>query len=392
MRPGDRVFLRGGTYAENDGEYGVHLTVSGKRAAPITWTSAPGEMARITVGGARRSDSLRISADWNVVTGLQVSDSGAQGVVIAGNNVTVSDCEIFNNHMRTGHAATGSGVNIVIGTTGAKVLRNKIHNNGARRNLDHGLYVKGSDVEIAENDVYSNAGYGIQLFEKSGRVFSRVSLHDNRWHSNGNSGVLVSKGADQVTIERDVSYANAEAGMQTNYSPVSSVVVSHVTSYGNGGRAFDFVTGRGVTLRDSVADGQSALRVEGAVTGYLSDFNLFWPASASYSYRGSTFTGLAGYRAASGKDAGSREADPAFTDPGAGDFEPAPGAPECRAASDGGDVGAVPCGAQASPSTVSASELNPPRGSLCGTRVRRRGVICPGRAGARGTRSSRSRW
>ena len=75
--------------------------------------------------------------------------------------------------------------------------------------------------EIAQNDVYSNAGYGIQLYEGAGTVFSRVSLHDNRWHSNGNAGILVSRGADQVTIARDITYANAQAGVQTNYTPVT---------------------------------------------------------------------------------------------------------------------------------------------------------------------------
>jgi hypothetical protein len=319
---GDVVLIRGGVYSENNGAYGMKLTVSGTASQPILFRGFPGETARITVGGSSRSDTVRISGSFNVLSGVQVSDSGAQGVAISGSHNVIFDCEIFNNHLSTAYGATGSGVNIVLGTQDNRVYANRIHHNGSVANQDHGLYIKGSTADIAWNDVGFNASYGAQLYEGAGSTFTGVIVRNNVFHDNRNSGIIVSKGASGASVFNNIFYGNTQAGIQVNYTPVSNLSVFNNTSYRNGTWEYDILTGSTVTLKNNIAFSTSGnvMRVGTAVSAFTSDFNLFGPSTVKFSYRGTTYSSLSAYRSASGKDASSRQGDPLLVDPASGNF------------------------------------------------------------------------
>jgi hypothetical protein len=319
---GDVVLIRAGVYAENNGGYGLKLAVSGTSSQPIVFRGFPGETARIMVGGSSRSDSVNISGSYIVLSGLQVSDSAKQGVALLGNNNVVFDCEIFNNHMSTTYGATGSGVNIALGTSGNKVYANHIHHNGSAAGLDHGLYMKGSSSDIAWNDVHDNIAYGAQLYESSGATYTAVVIRNNLFHDNGRAGLIISKGASGASVCNNVFYRNAQAGLLVNYTPVTDLNVFNNTSYQNGTWEYDILSGATVTLKNNIASSTSGnvLRVASAVSGFSSDFNLFGPGAVTFSYGGTTYSSLSAYRSASGKDASSRQGDPLLAGPGNGNF------------------------------------------------------------------------
>jgi len=198
-------------------------------------------------------------------------------------------------------------VNVDLGTTGNRVLNNQIHHNGAT-DLDHGLYLKGAGLEISGNDVHDNIGYGAQLYEGSGSKFSGVTVANNHFTANGKSGLLISQGSDSVTVSGNIFSGNKQAGLQTNYTPVTNVTVSGNTASGDGTWEYDFQTGAGITSTRNSATGPGVLRVTTAVTGFRSDFNTFAPAVTSYSYNGTTYQSLVQYQAASGQDANSKVA------------------------------------------------------------------------------------
>jgi hypothetical protein len=300
---GDVVLIRGGVYSENNGAYGLKLTTSGTASQPILFRGFPGETARITVGGGSRSDTVRISGSYNVLSGIQVSDSGMQGVALSGSHNVVFDCEIFS-------------------TQDSRIYANRIHHNGSVANQDHGVYIKGSTADIAWNDVGFNFSYGAQLYEGSGSTYTGVIVRNNVFHDNRNSGVIVSKGASGTSVFNNVFYGNTQAGLQVNYTPVSNLSVYNNTSYRNGTWEYDILTGSTVTLKNNIAYSTSGnvLRVGTAVSGFSSDFNLFGPGSVKLSYLGTTYSSLSAYQSASAKDASSRQGDPLLVDPAAGNF------------------------------------------------------------------------
>jgi hypothetical protein len=329
MSSGDVLLIRGGTYAENDGRYGFEPTLSGTASRPILFRSFPGETARITVGGSDKSHSVRLAGDHLVLSGVEITGSGGQGVSMYGDQNTLFDCDIFENHMSAEHSQTGSGVNIHINSTGSKVYASKIRDNGSQSNLDHGFYVKGTSVDIAWNDIYGNYSYGAQLYQGSADPYRDLTVRNNVFRDNGSAGLIVATGAEDVYVFNNIFHGNAGAGFRMNYAPITNVEIYNNTSYENGTWEYDLREGSGVTFRNNIAYSSSrqALRVDSSVSGFTSDFNVYGPGSVRFEWRGSTYTGLASFRNASGQGASSVEGDPLLRNPAAGDYRIEEGSP-----------------------------------------------------------------
>ena len=204
LRPGVRVVVRAGTYAER-----VDLSHGGKGGEPAVLAAYPGE--RPVLAGR-----LKVTADHVQIVGLVIDGSGAAAydaaVYIAGaQSVEVRRCEV--------RGATGSGV--FVGDDGdpsrnVSLVGNWIHDNGEDDFHDHGIYwAQGHRGLIGNNVIERSAGFGIHLYPDSDDV--RV-LH-NTVVGSGRSAVIVagddSAASDRNLIANNILAFNGEFGVRS---------------------------------------------------------------------------------------------------------------------------------------------------------------------------------
>lgn len=200
LRPGDRVVVASGTYADD-----LTLARSGTRTSPVTLTSAAGDRPVVT-------GRLKVTASNVVVSGLvfrgrtaanptdvAVYVSGGRSVALDGNEV---------------RDAAQSGIFVGERAAGVRITRNWIHDNG-KTVLDHGIYFEnGSGGVIGSNVIERSFGYGIQLYPNADDVL----VTQNTIVRNGRSGIIV--GGEQQTADRNrivnnIVALNREQGIRT---------------------------------------------------------------------------------------------------------------------------------------------------------------------------------
>ena len=187
VRPGDVVYLRGGSYSSRYGTttWGDRSVVLGPWASDVAFVGYPGEVASIgnfnfTDGTGMANNltiaSLSITSGWDCISGghfWQVEESGATGGRVVNNECAGT----------YGSDNTMNGL-INFGGDGWKVFGNHVFNNApAAINNNHGIYIQvgADDVEIAWNNLdHMKLGHVIQ-FHNDGTafLFERDLVHDN---------------------------------------------------------------------------------------------------------------------------------------------------------------------------------------------------------------------
>src|SRR5262249_34617547 len=168
LRPGDTLYLRGGTYADNLVD---KLKQGGASwTAPVTLAAYPGErpvlrpgagkfVARVMGGGKSYVQLVGLTLDGTGTT------SSAVYIVADGtgapDHIRLRDCEVR-------HAATqGIMVQSVAGRAPPghnEFLGLKVHDNGTTT-LHHGFYLQSNHNLVDGCEVYGNAGLGVQVYK-----------------------------------------------------------------------------------------------------------------------------------------------------------------------------------------------------------------------------------
>jgi hypothetical protein len=162
MVAGDTTYVRGGTY--NEGL--IPFRRSGTASAPIKLLNTPGEKPVIDFGVTLSNKVVhRFEIDapgpssttpigFITIEGFEIG-RGYEGLKFSG----AHDITIRRNWI---HHSVGQGI---LGTTGKNILidRNVISQNGDSTQLDHGMYLTGSNYVITNNLIYGNATFGIQV-------------------------------------------------------------------------------------------------------------------------------------------------------------------------------------------------------------------------------------
>lgn len=309
--PGDVILIHGGTYLEASGGAGLYLRSgnSGTASAPITYRGYPGESVIID-GRNGGGSTVYVAASHIQFTGLRITGASGTGWVATNqvSSVRIADSDLYENNV-VNPGSSGAGINIQHGTTAVKVLGNRIRDNGSSV-LDHGLYIKGNQMEIAYNEVYGNFGYGIHVYNDSGGQFQDAWVHSNRSWSNGRSGILVSRGSVGTTVENNVSYENEASGIALLYNPQNTVVRNN-TTYNNGGSSYYEIwiaESANTTLRNNIVSSSAArmLRVDSSASGVDVNFTLYdQGGSGTFRWRDASYD-FAGYRQQTGQDANSK--------------------------------------------------------------------------------------
>ncbi|HEY6941339.1 right-handed parallel beta-helix repeat-containing protein [Dokdonella sp.] len=206
-----------------------------------------------------------------------------------------------------------------------------------------GIYVDGGTRITVERNLVHHVDLGIELAsEHAGRTTSHVVARSNIIHSGNSSGISLGGYAAGVggtehcsvvgnTLLRNDVQGTGSGELQIQYHASDNLVVDNVVYAGPGGVLVHAYTG------------------DTAMPAVL-DHNLYWSdagaAGSTWTWRGSDYDSLAGWRAGSSQDAHSPFADPLFLDLVGPDLRTAPGSPAIDAGvePDGGLAGSFDYG------------------------------------------------
>jgi hypothetical protein len=235
-RPGDTIWLRGGTYS---GSYVSDL--QGTSAGPILVRQYPGERAVIDANNAAAANSgygLLVQGAYTWFMGFEILHSGAK--VDSGNPNSPSGI-VFgtSNHTKVidlvVHDMPGLGIGFWNETTDSEVYGSLIYYNGIN-SRDHGMYAQNrtGTKKITDNILFANAGYGLHLYASSVGSLNNFDLEGNVLVDNGavrqpspNLNQMVFGGVDgnNETFKTNVTYNSPSynAGENVNFGYSASL-------------------------------------------------------------------------------------------------------------------------------------------------------------------------
>src|SRR6266566_3279474 len=273
LKPGDKLYIRGGTYVESL----VNSVPSGTSwTSPVTLAAYPGETVVVQASG---SVVVRInsSVGYIVFDGLIFDAARQAGPVVYLDNLygsgTPHHIRFQNGEIK--NAASSDGVLIEASYTDPQPNYNefinmKIHDNGSTV-LHHGIYMHSSHNLVTGCDIYNNSGFGVQIYHDnaaSGINTSYNTVSGNKLHDNVASGAVLAGGVGNLASNNLIW--NNRGGILVDYS-ASNTGVYYNTIYANnaGGGVAGIRLGSNVgasntTIRDNIIFGNSA----GDITTY----------------------------------------------------------------------------------------------------------------------------
>jgi parallel beta-helix repeat protein len=225
LAAGDTLYLRAGTYAEDELINPVpsgpsdttHTTIAGDPqdgalAATIRGTGSGCCLFTFVGSGVNRITLDNLRLDGNGVTGVGVrigcSNCGPPQFehTDLAHHITLQNLEILN--------IKNSG--ILSGSYNTIYRNNHIHQTGSD-GFDHGIYLSDNDTLLQGNVIHDTTGYGIHYFSNDVNV-SGAPLHHgvvitgNTTYNNTYSGILVNA-SDDALVSNNISYNNKDKGL-----------------------------------------------------------------------------------------------------------------------------------------------------------------------------------
>ncbi len=194
VRPGDVVWLRGGTYRGS-----FQSAVSGSESSPITFRQFPGERAIIDY-------ALTILGSWTTFRDLELTTSTPQrrtaqpgpwpdDIRSGGINAHGAHTQLINLVIHD----LSSGVGLWSESVGSVVYGSLIFQNGWQgpdRAHGHGVYTQNKDGvrEIADNIIFGQYSHGIHAYGSSEAYLDNITIRGNVVFNNG---VMVEGGEER---------------------------------------------------------------------------------------------------------------------------------------------------------------------------------------------------
>lgn len=328
-----------------DGVRAVPDTVAPASLAVNHWVFVTGQGVYLNLGGdnpgshdtwisARSHGFLASGKSWIDILGFTIHRQGSRGIQFSNGCTNV---EVTQN---TVSFSGGYGIQ-ASGGSQIRVAENTVFANG-----DHGIgFISGTTQSVIEdNESYGNArpdvraANGVILANASNNTVRRNRLHDNQ-----DTGLQMSTGSSANLAYQNLSWKNGDHGFD-HLGATNNVHIGDV-AYGNFKDGFSFEGGSsGISIHDCIA-------VENGLTtnefdlwvdttssiGFQSDDNLFWNSTAQkpIKFVNTQYASVGAFSAATGLDARSIQADPAFVDPATGDFHLQAGSPAIDNANSG---------------------------------------------------------
>lgn len=248
VRPGDVVYLRGGTYPIQ-----VFIRRSGTREEPIVWTSYPGEWAILDGSESPEGSGHRLwveKADYNMFLNLEVRNSPQQGIL-----VLESNNNLFRNIVTHGNA--GSGIQNI------RSSFNRYESITSYDNYDEdsegedadGIGLSSGDGNVIVGSIaYDNSDDGFDTWNATNSLIdTSVSHHNGRGDEGDGNGFKAGSAAGdaRTVVQRSIAYENRASGF--DYNSGEDVTFLNNTAYDNGEHGF--VGGSTTVLRNNISAG-----------------------------------------------------------------------------------------------------------------------------------------
>jgi parallel beta-helix repeat protein len=331
---GTTVLVSAGTYDEQ-----VSVARSGTAPQPVVFRAQPGQT--VTVHGGQHGFYVS-SRSWVTVQGFHVADTTSDGIHVSS---TSAHIKVLDNTVTSAgqpvSGLTAKGISLT------DVTDSVVDGNTITHNSDYGIYlVRSTGVEVADNELafnakeFTRAASGIRLHSSPGNTISRNVSHDNE-----DSGIELVTGSDGNLVVDNVCYGNGDHGIDNldvrNQRIVANSIYDNVTA---GINAEGGSTGAFLANNISVDNGIGSPRTKGNIrvdaqstAGTSIDYDLVHLRTpGTVVVWGSTFySSLSEMRAATGQEAHGIEADPGWSNRGAGDLHLTAGSPAIDSANSG---------------------------------------------------------
>jgi parallel beta-helix repeat protein len=226
--------------------------------------------------------------------GQRAAGRTAKGILLR----SVIDAVVVGN---TAHHNSNSGISVVGASVGARLVGNTAHGNARG---------------------YVRAAAGIDL---RNAVSSTVS--GNRAYANEDSGINIWAGSHLSTAVNNVVYLNGDHGIDVVQSDDATVVANTVYRNVDSGIEVSGSHRAVITNNITVDNGVDSPRTSGNIRADATsapttviDYNLHSSSADLIDWAGQTYTVLAEFTSATGREAHGIQADPRFRDPAAADF------------------------------------------------------------------------
>jgi parallel beta-helix repeat protein len=288
LKPGDTLFIRGGTYAGSSNIINSDLikipggenfragviTIGGYAGETVTIRAPDGKEAiKLASGSMRGAAGIQYLIFQDLILdGIeQTADANHGGVNAAvytnagAHHIRLQRLEIKNWQQNGFNTSAHNDVSPW--STYDEVLNCSIHDNGlglgvlsapGSVNIAYGAYVETGDNVVEGTEIYANAGYGLHFFNNSvpgTQVVNRNIIRNNRIHDNGiqggsNYGIVVASG-DGNSVRDNVIFGNR--GGIFVYTNSSNTTIDNNTVYNNTPLAGILVEqARGTVIRNNV--------------------------------------------------------------------------------------------------------------------------------------------
>lgn len=278
---GDRLLIRGGTYAENIGQSGVYPPSGTSWTNAATIAGYAGETVVLTGAGSAQSILLATGSgrSYVIFDNLVLDARGKTGGMYLGQD---------SHHIRfqNGEIKNGNdGMLVGGGASYVEVLHSKIHDAGEGNCVGtqgigtcYGFYMTGHDNLFDGNQVYNNGGYGYHIYNSGQSNVSNNIIRNNVLYGNGfdpginitAAAIILSSGSNNQAYN-NVIYGNNN-GIQLDYSPAgANHKVYNNTIYGN--TNFGITNGTdGAQIKNNIIYGNGiAIQKVGTNTAYANN-------------------------------------------------------------------------------------------------------------------------
>lgn len=235
VRPGDVVWLRGGTYQAS-----ANFTRSGTAGAPIIFESHPEECAILDGGGAERGAGLRFDGvSRNIIRNFVVRNSPDYGLFMyESHNNLVSNLMVHNNGESGILSMLGNG-NVF-----SYLISYRNHDQPDGQDADGISISSGDNNHIHSCITFGNSDDGVDTWRSTNTLVERcISFHNGFLGGDGNgfkAGGI--KPAAFTVVRQSIAFDNRTDGF--NYNQAREVTFDNNTAFANG--QYGFVLSGGV--------------------------------------------------------------------------------------------------------------------------------------------------
>lgn len=312
VRPGDTVWVRGGTYRGT-----FTSTVAGQAGAPVVIRAYPGERAIIDGNTSTTSSTFVVRGGYVVVWDLEIMNSNP-----------TRDFSIADSHSRpngvVNYASNTKYVNLIVHDVGVafytepqytnvEVTGSIFYNNGWQspsRGHGHALYIKSyaGPVIARDNVMFNQYGYGVHIYTNAGSgqlnnitLEGNVAFNNGTLSANSSSPNILLGGEATATgdaIRNNFTYYTPGVGatnVKVGYGTLRNGSVQVNGNYFVGGSPvldFGYWTAAGVSGNTLVGTSRVVQLNDASTSGKVWSSNLHQrdPFTTSWRYNGQTLT------------------------------------------------------------------------------------------------------